>query len=167
VPATLTDAERELHRMTHRTIQRVSNDLATRLHFNTAISAIMEHRTALAAASEARGAVLRQAVDALLRLLAPFVPHLAAELWEATGHTTSLDAEPWPAADPDALVRELIELPVQVNGRLRGRITVPADAGEAEVVAAALDDAQVKGHLGGRPVRRQVVVPGRLVSLVV
>jgi len=95
------------------------------------------------------------------------VPHFAAELWEITGHDTALDAAPWPAADPAALVRDLIELPVQVNGRLRGRITVPADAPEGDVVAAALADAQVQTHLAGKTVKRQVVVPGRLVSLVV
>ena len=83
------------------------------------------------------------------------------------GHTTALDAEACPAADPAALVCEVVELPVQVNGKLRGRVTVPADASEDEVVAAALADAQVAAHVGGRPLRKRVVVPGRLVSLVV
>ena len=163
----LSPADRELHRLTHHTIQRAHQDLATRFHFNTAISAIMEHRTGLAAAEGATGPVLREAVDALLLLLAPLVPHFAAELWEATGHGSALDASGWPAADPRALVRDVVELPVQVNGKLRGRITVPVDAPESDIVAAALADAQVQGHLGGRPVKRQVVVPGRLVSLVV
>jgi leucyl-tRNA synthetase len=167
LPEPLSAADRELHRLTHHTIQRVHQDLATRFHFNTAISAIMEHRTGLTAAEGATGPVLREAVDALLLLLAPLVPHFAAELWEATGHGSALDTEAWPAADPKALVRDLIELPVQVNGKLRGRITVSADAPEGDVVAAALADAQVQSHLGGRPVKRHVVVPGRLVSLVI
>jgi leucyl-tRNA synthetase len=165
--APLSAADRELHRLTHHTIARVHEDLATRFHFNTAISAIHEHTAGLDAAEQASAPALREAVDALLLLLAPLVPHFAAELWEATGHADALDAAPWPAADPAALVRDLIELPVQVNGKLRGRITVPADAAEGDVVAAALADVQVQSHLGGRPVKRQVVVPGRLVSLVV
>jgi leucyl-tRNA synthetase len=167
LPEPLSGADRELHRLTHHTIQRVHEDVATRLHFNTAISAIMEHTTGLAAAEQAGGAALREAVDALLLLLTPLVPHFAAELWEVTGHDGEVDAAPWPTADARALVRDLVELPVQVNGKLRGRITVPADAAESDIVAAALGDAQVQSHLGGRPVRRQVVVPGRLVSLVV
>jgi leucyl-tRNA synthetase len=167
LPEPLSPADRELHRLTHHTIQRVHQDLATRFHFNTAISAIMEHRTGLAAAEGATGPVLREAVDALLLLLAPLVPHFAAELWEAAGHDSALEAAGWPAADARALVRDVVELPVQVNGKLRGRITVPVDAPEVDIVAAALADAQVQGHLGGRPVKRQVVVPGRLVSLVV
>jgi leucyl-tRNA synthetase len=167
LPEPLSAADRDLHRLTHHTIQRVHEDLATRFHFNTAISAIMEHTTGLATAEQASGPVLREAVDVLLLLLAPLVPHFAAELWAVTGHASTLDAAAWPAADPRALVRDLIELPVQVNGKLRGRITVPTDAPESEIVAAALGDAQVQGHLAGRPVRRQVVVPGRLVSLVV
>jgi leucyl-tRNA synthetase len=167
LPEPLSDADRELHRLTHHTIARVHEDLATRFHFNTAISAIHEHTAGLDAAEQASPPALREAIDALLLLLAPLVPHFAAELWEATGHSGALDAAAWPAADPAALVRDLVELPVQVNGKLRGRITVPADAPEGDVVAAALADAQVQGHLGGRPVKRQVVVPGRLVSLVV
>jgi leucyl-tRNA synthetase len=95
------------------------------------------------------------------------VPHVASELWEASGHDTPLDAERWPAADESALVREVIEVPVQVNGKLRGRVTVPADAREDEVVAAALADPAVQTHVGGRPIRKQVVVPGRMVNLVV
>jgi leucyl-tRNA synthetase len=110
--------------------------------------------------------VLREAVDAILRLLAPFVPHLASELWEIAGHRTALDTEAWPVADPAALARETIELPVQVNGKVRARIVVGADATEDEVVAAALADSRVQGHLSGRPLRKRVVVPGRLVSLV-
>jgi leucyl-tRNA synthetase len=118
-------------------------------------------------AAAARPPLLRQAVDTALRLLAPFVPHVTSELWERAGHATPLDDERWPAADPAALVREMIELPVQVNGKVRGRVVVPADAPEAEVLAAALADARVRQHVGERPLRKRVVVPGRLVSLVV
>src|SRR2546426_8631070 len=167
IPAAVPPAERDLHRLVHRTVQRVTLDVAERLHFNTAISAVMELVNTLAAAEHASPAALREAIDTTLLLLAPFVPHVASELWEATGHTTALDRAPWPAADPAALVRETIELPVQVNGKLRGRVIVPAEAGEAEIVAAALADERVRAHIGERPIRKQVVVPGRLVSLVV
>jgi leucyl-tRNA synthetase len=160
-------ADRDLHRLVHRTIERVTVDVAERLHFNTAISAVMELANALAAAAQASPAALREATDTILLLLSPFVPHIASELWEATGHASALDRAPWPVADPAALVRDTIELPVQVNGKVRGRVIVPAEAGEAEIVAAALADERVRAHVGERPIRKQVVVPGRLVSLVV
>jgi len=167
LPGQLAADERELHRRTHETIRRVTGDVVERLHFNTAVAAVMELVNALGDASErASPAVLREAVDATLLLLAPFVPHIASELWEATGHARALDAERWPAADPGALVRELIELPVQVNGRLRGRVSVPADAAEAQVVAAALAAAHILAHTGGRPIRKVVFVPGRMLNLI-
>ncbi len=163
-----TDADAALHRLTHRTIERVAADVGERLHFNTAIAAIMELVTGIGdGVDAASGAVIREAIDTTLRLLAPFVPHVASELWEATGHATPLDDEPWPEADPAALVRATVEVPVQVNGKVRGRITIAADAPEADVVAAALADERVRAHLAGKTPRRHVVVPGRLVSLVV
>ena len=168
LPGEPSPADRDLHRLTHRTIARVTGDVVERLHFNTAIAAIMELVTGIGEAGpQVHPAVLREAIDTTLRLLAPFVPHIASELWEASGHASALDAERWPEADDAALAQEVIEVPVQVNGKLRGRITVPSDAGEADVVAAALADPQVQAHLGGRPVRKQVVVPGRMVNLVV
>jgi leucyl-tRNA synthetase len=139
-----------------------------RLHFNTAIAAVMELVSGIAdVADAAHPAVLREAIDTALRLLAPFVPHIANELWDAAGHPGTVDAERWPAADARALVRESVEVPVQVNGKLRGRVTVPADASEDDVVAAALADPAVQTHVAGRPVRKRVVVPGRMVNLVV
>jgi leucyl-tRNA synthetase len=168
LPTTMGAADRDLHRLTHHTVARVTEDVAERLHFNTAIAAVMELVTGIAGhVEDASPAVLRQAVDATLLLLVPFVPHVASELWEMTGHTDAVDTTRWPKADPAALVRETIELPVQVNGKVRGRVTVPADASEDEVVAAALADGRVQAHVGERTIRKRVVVPGRLVSLVV
>jgi len=168
VPGGLGEVDLDLHRLVHRTIARVSEDVVERLHFNTAIAAIMELVSGLADRADAAGAaVLREAVDVSLRLLAPFVPHIASELWEVTGHASEVDREPWPVAEAAALVDVVIELPVQVNGKIRGRIRVPAGAGEADVLRAALADAQVRAHVGAQPIRRHVVVPGRLVSLVV
>ena len=160
--------DRDLHRLVHRTIQRVSDDVGERWHFNTAIAAVMELVTGVAAAADsASPAVLREAVDATLVLLAPFVPHLASELWEASGHADDVDAAGWPIADPAALVLDTVEMPVQVNGKVRARIIVRADADERELLAAALADPRVQTHVAGRALRKQVVVPGRLVSLVV
>jgi leucyl-tRNA synthetase len=168
LPATLGAVDRTLHRLTHRTIARVTDDVVNRLHFNTAIAAVMELVSGIADAAEtADGAVLREAIDATLRLLAPFVPHVTSELWEVSGHGTALDGARWPIPDATALVQDTIELPVQVNGKVRGRVTVAADAPADDIVAAALADEQVRAHLAGRPVRKRVVVPGRMVSLVV
>jgi leucyl-tRNA synthetase len=168
LPSPLAPVDRELHGATHRTIARVTEDVRERLHFNTAIAAVMELVTAIVdAAPRAGAAVLREAIDTTLRLLAPFVPHIASELWEVAGHASELLGERWPEADPAALVRDVVELPVQVNGKVRARIKVPAEAPEAEAVAAALADSQVQAHVAGRPIRRHVFVPGRLVSLVV
>jgi leucyl-tRNA synthetase len=164
----LPPADQELHRLVHRTIQRVTEDVVDRLHFNTAIAAVMELVTAIAAATEtAQPATLREAVDATLLLLAPFVPHIASELWEASGHPGGLDEQAWPRADAAALVREHVELPVQINGKVRARVTVAADAAEDEVLAAALADERVQAQLEGRPVKKHVLVRGRMVSLVI
>jgi leucyl-tRNA synthetase len=168
VPKDLAAADRDLHRATHRTIARVTDDVVERLHFNTAIAAVMELVRAIGeAAQTAHPAVVREAIDTTLVLLAPFVPHVASELWEASGHATPLDAERWPVPDAAALVREVVELPVQVNGKLRGRLEVPTDAAEADVVAAALADPQIRAHVDGRTVRKVVFVPGRMLNLVV
>ncbi len=168
LPSPLPPPDQELHRLVHRTIQRVTEDVVDRLHFNTAIAAVMELVTAIAAAVDtARPATLREAVDVTLVLLAPFVPHIASELWEVSGHPGALDDAPWPRADAAALVQEHVELPVQINGKVRARVTVAADAGEDEVLAAALADERVQAHLEGKPVRKHVLVRGRMVSLVV
>jgi leucyl-tRNA synthetase len=168
VPATLGEADLALRRAVHRTIERVTQDVVQRLQFNTAIAAIMELVRDLGAAPDTTDpAVLREAVDVTLVCLEPFVPHIAAELWERTGHATGIDAARWPVADPAALERATIELPVQVNGKVRARIVVAFDASEADVLAAALADARVQQQIGDKPLKKQVVVPGRMVSLVV
>ncbi len=167
LPVALAELDDRLHRRTHETIARVSVDITERLHFNTAIAAAMELLGSITpTVDEAHPAVLREAVDTLLLLLAPFVPHIASELWERTGHAAPLETARWPCADPAALACTEVEMPVQINGKVRARITVPADADEEAVLAVALADPQVRSHLAGRPLRRRVVVPGRLVSLV-
>ena len=167
-PPAPAEADDTLHRFTHRTIRRVTVDVADRLHFNTAIAAIMELVGAIeTGAGTASGAALREALDATLLLIAPFVPHVANELWERTGHATSLEAAGWPTWDDAALVEPEVEIPVQVNGRVRGRVRVPSGASEADVVAAALGDENVRAHVEAKTMVKQILVPGRLLNLVV
>ena len=188
-PATLelTPAERALRRKTHETIRRVTGDLDPRVHLNTAISAMMElvndlygfcsairclnvgeDTTAVGTIERpATIAVLKEAIEALVRMLSPFVPHMAEELWEGLLHTDGIVAAGWPAYDEQVAKAEEIVIPVQVNGKLRARLTVPVDTGEDRLRELALADAQVKPHLEGRQVKKVVVAHGRLVSIVV
>jgi leucyl-tRNA synthetase len=167
LPERPSDADAALHRRTHVTIARVTEDVGERLHFNTAIAATMELLGAIAPVVEsADPAILREAVDVALRLLAPFVPHVANELWERTGHADALESERWPRCDPRALRVETIDVPVQVNGRMRGRVRVAADADEAAVVEAALADEAIAKHVGEAGPRKRIYVPGRMLNLV-
>ena len=155
-------AERETLRLLHHTIQKVTDDLDG-MRFNTAIAAMMEftnHLTRL----EVRP---RAAVEPFVLLLSPFAPHVGEELWHALGHTDTLAYEPWPNADPALLKADTIEVPVQVNGKLRSRLTVPADIDEKAMEAAALADEKVKASIAGKSVKKVIVVKGKLVNIVV
>jgi leucyl-tRNA synthetase len=167
-------AARSLRRLTHRTIARVTDDVERRQHLNTAVAAVMELVNGYAdlvqadpPADPALAAAVREAVRATLLLLAPFVPHVASELWEAAGDGTPCDAVPWPEVDATALVEEEVEMVVQVNGRVRGRFTVLPDASEEAILERALADERVRAQIAGKPIRKTLVVPGRLVSIVV
>jgi leucyl-tRNA synthetase len=162
-------------RTIHETIARVTADIEKDFHFNTAISAIMELVNALHAfetasvdgvASAERAALLREAVDTILLLLGPFSPHVTEELWQQLGHGTSLFKQPWPVADASALARKEVTVILQVDGKVRSRLTVEIDAAEATVQRLALSDAKVQPWLQGRAVDRVVVVPNRLVNVV-
>ncbi len=163
-----------LFRQTHRAIRKAGEDVGERFHFNTAIAATMELLNAVSKFLEERGleepggaAVVREALRSAVLLLAPVVPHVAAELWQALGYTSSLDRERWPQADPAALVEESVTVVVQVNGKLRGRLTVPRGSAEQAVVDVALADGGVGKHLDGRVVRKRVFVLDKLLNLVV
>jgi leucyl-tRNA synthetase len=164
---------RDLRRAIHRTIKKVSDDIDGRFHFNTAIAAIMELFNALSAAAQNQspmtpGATLiKQGVETLILLLAPFVPHVASELWEQLGHREPLDQAEWPAYSEQALEQEELLVIVQVNGKVRGKITVPADMTQERIEKDALSDPKVTGFLGGKKVSRVVYVPRRLVNIVV
>jgi leucyl-tRNA synthetase len=163
-----------LRRLTHRTIKKVTEDLDREFQFNTAVAALMEFVNALyKLAADAKNpaadesAALREALETLLLLLSPFAPHIAEELWAATGHATSLARHPWPSYDPALLKEEVLTIPVQVNGKLRSRLAVPAEWNEAQVVAAALSDAKVGEWIKGKTIKNKVYVDKRLVNIVV
>jgi leucyl-tRNA synthetase len=174
--ALLPKASKNLRRMTHTTIKRVTEDIDSRFHFNTAISAIMELVNAsyafelpkeTSADRDTAVRVLREAVEATVRLLAPFVPHITEELWEILGHTTSLFSERWLRCDPEAAKSEEILIVVQVNGKVRSRITVSADATDDEIKQTALADERIQAYTQGKKLKKVIVVPKKLVNVVV
>jgi len=166
----LTGAAAELRRQAHQTLARVTDDIARRRVFNTAIAAVMELLNAVTRYDEAgplARAVRHEALELVVLCLGPMVPHICHELWHALGHEGALIDERWPQPDPLALVQETVELIVQVNGKLRGRVSVAAGADEATARAAALADATVRRFAGEGPPRRVIYVPGKLVNIVV
>ena len=169
------DAGRAFRRVIHETIRKVTHDIEHDFHFNTAISAVMElvnalhefERTSLdGMPREERSPLLREAVEATLLLLGPVSPHITEELWAALGHSQSLFKQRWPEPDPAALARDEVEIVVQVDGRVRSRLTALVGAQEAEVREQALADDKVRPWLDGRRIAKVVVVPGRLVNIV-
>ncbi len=161
-------ADAELERERHAAIQRVSHSME-RFHFNTAVAALMELGNALSRALEEKTASrlrCEEAFDTLLQLLHPMAPHITEELWERRGHVEELLDTTWPEYDEAKLRRARIALVVQIDGKLRDRVEVDADAADQEVRAAALASAKVQEHLAGREVAKAVVVPGRLINLV-
>jgi leucyl-tRNA synthetase len=159
-------ADDETCRLLHRTIAAVAADMRT-LEFNTAIAALMGLNNRLTRVVEERGAAPIEVVRAMVLMLAPLTPHVAEELWERLGESDVLAFVPFPVADPALLVDDEVEIPVQVNGKVRARIIVAAGAADAEVEAAARADTRVAEHLSGSTVRKVVVVPGRMVNFVV
>ena len=169
-PATLSPLERELRRREHLTVAKVAADIQNHFQFNTAIAAVMELINFLYAnIDEFRskpGKALSSAVNSLLTVLSPMAPHICEELWQVIGHTATLSRQAWPVYDPAALATDTVTVVVQVSGKLRGKIEVPADAGEAELKTLALAEENVARHLAGKTVRKVIVVPGKLVNIV-
>ncbi|HEY7191212.1 MAG TPA: leucine--tRNA ligase [Vicinamibacterales bacterium] len=188
---TFTAAERALRRKTHETIRRVTADIEQRQQLNTAVSALMELVNELYTFSEQTVTggpsrrndedvehagqverpetihVVREALEALVRMLSGFAPHMSEEMWEGLGYSDGLAAATWPEFDPAVAKAEEVEIPVQINGKVRGHLMVPPDIAENALEAQALADATVKAHLAGKTVKKVVVVKGRLVSIVV
>jgi len=166
----LTTEQRDLRRQVHETLRKVSHDIGTRRTFNTAIAAVMELMNSLARFDDRTPqgrAVMQEALEIVVLALQPVVPHACHALWRELGHERAVVDERWPQVDSAALARDSIEVVVQVNGKLRGRVTVPADADEAQVREAALADANVQKFMEGKPVRKFVYVPGKLANVVV
>ncbi len=171
-PAALTEAQRTLRRLAQHTLAKVTDDIGRRRTFNTAIAAVMELLNALGKFSQEPRtaaqdrAVVQEVLEIAVLSLSPIIPHVTHALWSALGHATALLDEPWPAVDRKALEQATLELVVQVNGRLRARITVPADADEAAVREVALADPNVRKFVDGAAIRKVIVVPGKLVNVV-
>jgi leucyl-tRNA synthetase len=166
----LTDAQREIRRMTHATLTKVGDDLGRRHVFNTAIAAVMELMNALGKFDDAtpQGRAIRQeSLELIVQMLAPITPHVSQVLWRELGHDDVLIDRRWPAADPAALVRDTIELVVQVNGKVRSHIKVDANADDEQVRTVALADPATQKWIEGKPIRMFKVVKGRLVTIAV
>jgi leucyl-tRNA synthetase len=168
--AQLDETQRTLRRQAHHTLAKVSDDIGRRRTFNTAIAAVMELLNSLAkfphAAPQDRG-VAHEALEIAVICLSPIIPHATHALWRALGHSTALIDERWPQVDAAALEQSSIQIVVQVNGKLRAHITVPAGAGDESLRAAALADPHVQKFIGGAQVRKVIVVRGKLVNVVV
>ncbi|HUH38902.1 MAG TPA: class I tRNA ligase family protein, partial [Spongiibacteraceae bacterium] len=169
-PAALNDSEKALRRKTHETIQKVSDDYGRRLTFNTAIAAVMELSNELGKQDTARPqarAVEREALETAILLLAPIVPHITHALWHTLGHRDAVIDARWPALDSAALVRDSIQLAVQINGKVRAQIEVAANADHDAIVALALGHANVQKFIDGKTIKMTKVVPGKLVTIAV
>ena len=159
-----------MRRKTHQTIRKVSDDIGRRYTFNTAIAAVMELLNQLArcpADSAQDRAVMQEGLEAAVLLLAPIVPHICHRLWQDLGHERPVVDEPWPQADPAALASDSCQIVVQVNGKLRARLEVPAGIDAEELQRRALAEENVQRFIAGQAVRKIVVVPGKLVNVVV
>jgi len=165
----LTDDQKALRLKLHQTIEKVGDDIGRRYTFNTAIAAVMELSNELSKFkddSENARAIVQEALDAMVLMMSPIVPHFSHSMWKELGHKTAVIDEAWPVADKAAMIQDSIELMVQVNGKLRSKIKVAADANKESIEAMAQADESVKAHTDGKTVRKIIVVPGRLVNIV-
>ena len=168
--AKLDDDQKQLRRKTHQTISKVSDDVGRRYTFNTAIAASMEllNATNRTDVSSAKGrSVVHESLEAIVLMLSPIVPHICHELWHVLGHENALVDERWPTFDESALSQELVEMVVQVNGKLRGRISVDVSADNDAIAGFALEDENVQKFVADKIIRKTIIVPGRLVNIVV
>jgi leucyl-tRNA synthetase len=166
----LSPAQRDLRHLVHGTLVKVTDDISRRRKFNTAIAANMELMNALARfedRSPSGRAVLQEALEHIVVMLSPVVPHICHSLWHALGRDSAIVDERWPVPDPDAVAQDMLEIVVQVNGKLRGRISVPASADDEALRQAALRDANVQRFVLDKPIRKVIVVKGKLVNVVV
>jgi leucyl-tRNA synthetase len=169
--AKASEKEKTLLRKTHQTLRRVTQDFESRWHFNSAIALLMELTNEIYAQEPleeiVRPEVRKEVLEFLTLMLAPMSPHLAEELWEMLGHTDGLWKAAWPPFDPELAKDEEVEIVVQVNGRVRGRLKVPAGLAENELITRAMAEQFVSQHLNGKRVVKYVFVPDKLLNLVV
>jgi leucyl-tRNA synthetase len=162
-----------LRRKTHQTIRKVTDDIHERFHFNTAVAAIMELINLLYqfAVEDVQDAptqhALREAAEATALLLSPFTPHIAEDLWQQLGHRDSILRQPWPPYDPMLTQEDEITVVIQVNGRVRSRLTAPASLAEDDLREAALRHERIQEWIAGKTIRNVIVVPRKLVNIVV
>jgi leucyl-tRNA synthetase len=155
-------ANEEQLRVLHKTIQSVTKDMES-LSFNTAISRLMEFVNYFTGQDSRPYSFM----ESFVLMLAPMAPHISEELWQAMGHSESLAYAPWPAFDPQYIQESTVEVPIQINGKVRGRITVPAGASKSEIEQAALADPRVKKHIEGSSIQKLIVIPNKLINIVV
>jgi leucyl-tRNA synthetase len=173
LPTELSKSGQDLHRKTHQTIAKVSQDINGKFHFNTAISAIMELNNSLSSLTSGdhgeppEAGAIKEAVDAILQLLAPMVPHFTEELWQLLGHQDELTMTPWPSFDQEAAKEDEIILVVQINGKVRSRLQVAAGIDEETIKKMALDDERVQKFVEGQNIRKIIVVKNKLISIVI
>jgi leucyl-tRNA synthetase len=166
----LNAAQKEMRFIAHSTLAKVTDDIGRRRSFNTAVASVMELLNALAkfdSTSLAGRVVAHEALEIAVMCLSPMIPHVTHELWHQLGHEQALALERWWAPDPDALVQEQIEISVQVNGKMRARVSIPADATEEMALQISLSDANVQKFMDGKPLRKAIYVKGKLVNIVV
>jgi len=171
IPAQLTEQGKNLHRKTHQTIKRVTENIELNFHFNTAISAMMELfnllSTSVGETDNAEPQVVREAVSVLLLLLSPMVPHFAAEMWHRIGNQESIEIQPWPQFDSEAAKEDLLTIVVQVNGKVRSRLEVPADITDEVLIEQALADGNTIKFIDEKPIRKTIVIKKKLINIVV
>jgi leucyl-tRNA synthetase len=168
----LEGSTRELYQKTHWTIKKVTADIEDRFHFNTAISAIMELFNVMSGSDPSNhdrvaAGVMRFAMESLTLLISPIVPHFAEEIWRELGFREAVLLQPWPVYDQNALVQNEVLIVAQVNGKLRSRFRLPAGADEKLIEETALNDEKVQKFVGGKPVKKVIVVRDKLVNIVV
>ncbi len=174
IPAQLSEQGKILHRKTHQTIKRVTENIEQNFHFNTAISAMMELFNVLSASSpgehnqqNAEPQVIRQAISVLLLMLSPMVPHFSAEMWQKIGNSDSIENECWPVFDAEAAKEELFTIVIQVNGKVRSRLEVSADIADEVLIQQALADDNTIKFIDGKAIKKTIVVKKKLVNIVV
>lgn len=166
----LNSDQKQLRRELHKTIAKVSDDMGRRQHFNTAIAAIMEllnHLQKAPLETEADRQILAEAIDAMVRMLAPITPHICEQLWQELGHEEPLAFAQWPSVDESALVEDEKLIVVQINGKVRAKLTVPADASAEQVEQIAFEEDSVQKHTEGKEIRKKIYVPGKILNIVV